>query len=180
LAKKLLAALLAVILLATASTVAAQEERKVPRVGFLSASPPAVNSERVKAFVQGLRDLGYVDGQNISIAFRSAESRVERLPQLAAELVRLKVDVIVTAGPTPTRVVKHATQTIPIVMAHDPDPVGNGFIVSLAHPGANVTGLSSLAEEISGKQLELLKETIPALAHVAVLGTRACRVARKS
>ncbi len=171
LAKKRFAGLLASLLLATAYIAAAQEEHKVPLVGFLTASPPSVNSERVQAFLQGLHDLGYVDGQNLKIAYRSAEGRAERLPQLAAELVRLKADVIVTAGPTPTGVLKHVTQTIPVVMTHDPDPVGNGFVASLARPGGNITGLSSVEKEISGKQLELLKEAIPRLTRVAVLGT---------
>jgi len=171
LAKKRFAGLLASLLLATVYIAAAQEEHQVPLVGFLTASPPSVNSERVQAFLQGLHDLGYVDGQNLKIAYRSAEGRAERLPQLAAELVRLKADVIVTAGPTPTGVLKHVTQTIPVVMTHDPDPVGNGFVASLARPGGNITGLSSVEKEISGKQLELLKEAIPRLTRVAVLGT---------
>ncbi len=126
---------------------------------------------RTEAFRQGLRELGYVEGKNIVIELRSAEGKLDRLPALAAELVRLKVDVIVTGGPTATRAAKEATSTIPIVMAQDTDPVGNGFVASLARPGGNITGLSTFAPELSGKRLELLKETIPKLSRVAVFGT---------
>ena len=112
-----------------------------------------------------------MEGKNIVIEWRYAEGKLDRLPALAAELVRLKVDVIVTGGPTPTRAAKEATSTIPIVMAQDTDPVGNGFVASLARPGGNITGLSTLSPEISGKQLELLKEIIPKLSRVAVLGS---------
>src|SRR5262249_9633833 len=126
---------------------------------------------RVEAFRQGLRQLGYAEGKDFVIEYRSADGKLDRLNELAAELVRLKVDVIVTAGPTPTRAAKAATATIPIVMTQDADPVGNGFVASLAHPGGNITGLSRLAPETSGKQLELLKETVPKLSRVAVLGT---------
>jgi putative tryptophan/tyrosine transport system substrate-binding protein len=125
---------------------------------------------RIDAFRQGLRDLGYVEGKNIVIESRSAEGKSERVPALAAELVRLKVDVIVTAGPQATRAVKEATATIPIVMAFDFDPVGSGFVATLARPGGNITGLSALYPEISGKQLELLKEIVSKLSRVAVLG----------
>ncbi len=115
--------------------------------------------------------LGYVEGKNIVIEFRFAEGKVDRLPALAAELVRLKVDVIVTGGATDTRAAKEATDTIPIVMVQDNDPVGSGFVASLARPGGNITGLSTLAPELSGKQLELLKEIVPKLSRVAVFGT---------
>ena len=135
------------------------------------ATSPSANSARIEAFRQGLRELGYVEGKNIVIEWRYAEGKLDRLPALAAELVRLKVDVIVTTGPTVTRAAKEATTTIPIVMAFDTDPVGNGFVASLARPGGNITGLSTLAPEISGKQLELLKEIVPRLSRVAVLGT---------
>ena len=126
---------------------------------------------RTEAFRQGLRELGYVEGKNIVIEWRSAEGKRDRLPSLAAELVRLKVDVIVTAGPPATRSTKEATVTIPIVMAQDSDPVGSGFVASLARPGGNITGLATLRPELSGKQLELLKEIIPKLSRVAVLGS---------
>jgi putative ABC transport system substrate-binding protein len=112
-----------------------------------------------------------MDGKNIIIEWRSAEGKRDRLPALATELVHLKVDVIVTAGPLVTRAAKEATVTIPIVMAQDPDPVGNGFVASLARPGGNITGLSTLAPELSGKQMEVLKEIVPKLSRVAVFGT---------
>ena len=112
-----------------------------------------------------------MEGKNIVIEYRYAEGKLDRLPALAAELVRLKVDVIVTGGPAATRAAKEATATIPIVMAQDGDPVGNGFVASLARPGGNITGLSTLAPELSGKRLELLKEIVPKLSRVAVFGT---------
>jgi putative ABC transport system substrate-binding protein len=149
----------------------AQQPTKVPRIGFLATVSPSTISDRVEAFRQGLRELGYVEGKNIVIEWRYAEGKADRLPGLAAELVRLKVDLIVSVAPLPTRVAKEATKTIPIVMGQDTDPVGNGFVASLARPGGNITGLSTLAPEISGKQLELLKEIIPKLSRVAVLGT---------
>ena len=168
--KSILFWLLATVLLTTASPAVAQHAKKVPRIGFLSASSPSVISARLEAFRQGLRELGYVEGKNIVIEWRSAEGKADRLPALAAELVRLKVDVIVTSGALPTRAAKEATSTIPIVMGFDLDPVGNGFVASLAQPGGNITGLATLAPEISGKQLELLKEIIPKLSRVAVFG----------
>jgi putative ABC transport system substrate-binding protein len=124
-----------------------------------------------KALREGLRELGYIEGQNIAIEFRYAEEKPERLPILAAELVRLKVEVIVTEGPTATRTAKEATNTVPVVMSQDNDPVGNGFVVSLARPGGNITGLATLSPELSGKRLELLKEIVPKLNRAAVLGT---------
>jgi putative ABC transport system substrate-binding protein len=149
----------------------AQQSAKVPRIGFLFGLSPSVSTDRVEAFRQGLRELGYTEGKNIVIEYRWAEGKIERLPDLVTELVRLKVDVIVTTGPSPTRAAKEATVTIPIVMAWDYDPVGNGFVASLARPGGNITGLSTLAPEISGKQLELLKEIVPKVSRVAVLGS---------
>jgi putative tryptophan/tyrosine transport system substrate-binding protein len=148
----------------------AQQPPKVPRIGFLGAASPSANAARTEAFRQGLRELGYVEGKNIGIEWRYAEGKLDRLPALAAKLLRLKTDVIVTAGPQATRRAKEATVTIPIVMGFDNDPVGSGFVASLARPGGNITGLSTLAPEISGKQLELLKEIIPKLSRVAVLG----------
>jgi hypothetical protein len=127
--------------------------------------------ERREAFRQGLRELGYIEGKNIVIEWRSGEGNSERVPALAAELVRLKVDVIVTDGSNSTRRAKEATSTIPIVMAQDTDPVGTGIVASLARPGGNITGLSNLAPELSGKRVELLKEIIPKLSRVAVFGT---------
>ncbi len=161
---------IAFVLVVTGAVAQAQQPTKVPRIGFLYAvSPPSV-SDRVEAFRQGLRDLGYVEGKNIVLEYRYAEGKLDRLSELAAELVRLKVDVIVTGG-TSTRPAKEATSTIPIVMQNDSDPVGNGFVASLARPGRNITGLSTLAPEISGKQLELLKEIVSKLSRVAVFGT---------
>src|SRR4026208_2291801 len=157
-------------LLALAVTVEAQQPKKVPRIGFLSAASSFAISARVEAFRQGLRELGYADGKNILIEWRFAEGNSDRLPSLAAELVRLKVDVIVAEAPTSTRSAKQATVTIPIVMMFDDDPVGSGFVASLARPGGNITGLSTLHLEVSGKRLELLKETIPKLSRVVVFG----------
>jgi ABC-type uncharacterized transport system substrate-binding protein len=151
----------------------AQQPKKVPHVGYLTVSSLSSNASRNEAFRQGMRELGYVEGKNIVIEWRSGEGKVERKSELVAELVRLRVDAIVTSGPTMTRAAQQATATIPIVMAFDPDPVGNGFIASLARPGRNITGLSSLSPELSGKQLELLKEIVPQLSRVAVLGTSA-------
>jgi putative ABC transport system substrate-binding protein len=161
---------LSAMLFALCTSAEAQQPTKVPRIGFFSSISPSIFSARVEAFRQGLRELGYVEGKNIVIEWRSAEGKADRLPALAAELVRLKVDVIVSPGPGPTRAVKQATNTIPIVMAFDDDPVGSGFAASLARPGGNITGLSTLASEISGKQLELLREIVPKLSRVAVLG----------
>jgi len=151
-------------------SVQAQQTIKVPRIGFLSALSASSMATRMDAFRQGLRELGYVEGENITIESRYADGRLEHLAALVAELLRDKVDVIVTTGPTTTRPAKEATSTVPIVMGFDSDPVGSGFVTSLAHPGGNVTGLSSLSPEISGKQLELLKEVVPRLSRVAVLG----------
>ncbi len=148
-----------------------QAPAKLPRIGFLTAVPLSVMSARTEAFRQGLRELGYVEGKSIVIEWRSAEGMPDRLPSLAAELVRLKVDVIVTGGPSATRPAKAATETIPIVITNDGDPVANGFVASLARPGGNITGLSTLSPEVYGKQLELLREIVPRLARVAVLGT---------
>ena len=160
-----------VVLFAVSFSVEAQQPPKVARIGYLDNVPLSAIASRIEAFRQGLRDLGYVDGANIVIEWKSAENKVDRLPALAAELVRLKVDVIVTAGATVTRAAKEATTTIPIVMAQDPDPVGNTFIASLARPGGNITGLSSLAADLSGKRLELLKEILLKLSRLAVFET---------
>jgi putative tryptophan/tyrosine transport system substrate-binding protein len=150
--------------------VRAQQPVKIPRIGFPLDVPASSLAARIEAFHQGLRELGYVEGKNIVIEWRSAEGKFDRLPELVAELVRLKVDVIVSPGPTVTRAIKEATSTIPIVMGQDTDPVGSGFVASLARPGGNITGLSALAPEMSGKQLELLKQIVPKLSHVAVIG----------
>jgi putative ABC transport system substrate-binding protein len=162
--------LIIALMLCAALPAEAQQPAKIPRIGFLIGSSPSANAARIEAFRQGLRELGYLEGKNIVIEFRSAEGKFDRLPDLAAEMVRLKVDVIVTTGPIINRPAKEATSTIPIVMGFDNDPVGNGFVASLARPGGNMTGLSNLAPEITGKQLELLKEIVPKLSRVAVLG----------
>ena len=169
-AMKAIVILLVSLTLASVHLAEAQQPAKVPRIGFLSTNPPAAMSDRTEAFRQGLHELGYVEGKNIVIEYRYAEGKLDRLAALAADLARLRVDVIVTAGPTATRFAKEATSTIPIVMGFDIDPVGNGFVASLARPGGNITGLSNIAPEISGKQLELLKEIVPRLSRVAVLG----------
>ena len=148
----------------------AQQPTKIPRIGRLIGSSPSAVSTRYEAFREGLRELGYVEGKTIVVEYRHADGKFERLPDLATELVGLKVNVIVTGGPTATRPAKKATATIPIVMAQDSDPVGNGFVASLARPGGNITGLSNYHADLSGKQLELLKEVVPRLARVAVLG----------
>src|SRR5262245_30540518 len=148
-------------LLAVPIAVEAQQPKKVPRIGLLGGGSPSTIAGRIDAFRQGLRDLGYVEGKSIVIEQLWAEGRVDRLPALAAELVRLRVDVIVSAGPTVTRACKEANVTTPIVMGFDDDPVGSGFVASLARPGGNITGLASLSPDLSAKQLELLKEIIP-------------------
>jgi putative ABC transport system substrate-binding protein len=163
--------LLATAFLATVPLAQSQQSMKIPRIGHLSAVSPSSISDRIKAFRQGLRDLGYVEGKNILIEYRYAEGKLDRLRDLAAELVRLKVDIIVTGGSQTTHPAKDATATIPIVMSQDPDPVGNGFVASLARPGGNITGLSSLIADLSGKRLELIKEILPKLSRVAVLET---------
>ena len=140
-------AFVAVFLLGVPLTAEAQTPPKVPRIGFL-ASDSRTNNPRLGAFLQGLRELGYVEGQTIAIEYRFAEGRPERLPGLAAELVRLKVDVIVTAGPPAPEAAKQATSTIPIVVAATGDPVAEGLVASLARPGGNITGLASIAPEV--------------------------------
>ena len=149
----------------------AQQLKKVPRIGYLSAQDPALDSTRSEPIRLALRELGYIEGQNIAFEYRYAEGKADRFPELAAELVRLKIDIIVAAGGT--RLVlaaRNATKTIPIVMAGaGVDPVEAGFVESLARPGGNVTGITTLSRELGGKRLELLKEAVPKIARVAVL-----------
>ena len=164
-----LVALLAVFLLATPLAAEGQAPAKVPRIGFLSSRSLADSTHLLESLRQGLRELGYVEGHTIAIEYRSAEGRPERLPALAAELVRLKVDVIVTTGPPAPEAAKEATSTIPIVFAVVGDPVAVGLVASLARPGGNITGSASIAAELVGKQLELLKEAAPKVSRVAVL-----------
>jgi putative ABC transport system substrate-binding protein len=142
--------LLATVFLTTNSLAEAQQPIKTPRIAYLGGASFAASSARIEAFRQGLRELGYVEGKNIVIEWRFAEGKPDRLPALAAELVRLKVDVIVSAAPPGTRAAKQATATIPIVMAFDDDPVGSGFVANLARPGGNITGLSNFAPALSG------------------------------
>jgi putative ABC transport system substrate-binding protein len=166
---KILAWLLTTVLLITAPVAQAQRHEKLPRIGYLGGT--ALDSARINDFRQGLRELGYVEGKNVVIQRRYSEGAGLRERAGAAELVRLKVDVIVTVGSIATRAAKEETTTTPIVMTQDPDPVGNGFVASLARPGGNITGLSNFNRELSGKRLELLKEVIPTLSRVAVFGT---------
>jgi putative tryptophan/tyrosine transport system substrate-binding protein len=169
--KKILVSMLAVVILAFVDTAEAQQPKKVPRIGYLTSSDPATESARSEGIRQALRDLGYVERQNIAFEYRYAEGKLDRFPELAAELVRLKVDIIVVAGGnTLIQSAKNATKTISIVMSGSaPDPVEAGFVDSLARPGGNVTGLALLVNELAGKRLELLKEAVPKLARVAVL-----------
>ncbi len=159
---------LCTMLFALCAPAQPQQPKKAPRIGWLGAA--RTSSSRIEAFRQGLHELGYAEGKNIVIEYRYAEGKLDRLPAFAAELVRLNVDVIVAGSPQATRSAKQATSTIPIVMAFDDDPVGSGFVASLARPGGNITGLSTLFPEMSAKQLELLKEILPKLSRVAVLG----------
>ncbi len=167
LARALLVTLALGILAAPAPAEA--QQAKVPRIGLLSPFSPSDAALWHQAFRQGLRDLGWVEGKNISIEYRYAEGRTDRLPDLAADLVRLKVDIIVVSVTTDALAAKKATGTIPIVMASVGDPVASGLVASLARPGGNITGLSQIAPELVGKRLELLKEIVPKLSRVAVL-----------
>lgn len=160
--------LLATLFLATGAQ--AQQPAKLPHIAYVTADTIAT-SIRAKAFRDGLRELGYVEGKNIIVEWRSVEGKLERAGALAEEVVALKVDAIVASGPSMTPPLRKATTTIPIVMAQDPDPIGSGFVASLAQPGGNITGLTSVAPEITGKRLEILKEIIPKLTRVSVMGT---------
>src|SRR5215471_11233383 len=163
--------LVAVMLLAGAVLAEAQQPAKIPRIGYLSNADPATDSARAGGLRLALRELGYIEGQNIAIEYRFAEGKVDRASELAAELVRLKVDIIVVAsGDVTIRAAKNATKTIPIVMMGlGSDPVRAGHVESLARPGGNVTGLTMLTRALGGKRLELLKEAVPKLSRVAVL-----------
>jgi putative tryptophan/tyrosine transport system substrate-binding protein len=153
-----------------AAPLAAEAQvRKIARIGVLAAGSPTMYSARYEAFRQGLRELGYVEGKTIAIEYRYAEGKFERLPDLAAELARLNVDVILASSAPETGAAKRATMSIPIVFGLHGDPVGTGHVASLAHPGGNITGLATMAPDLSGKRLELLKEAIPKLTRAAVL-----------
>jgi putative ABC transport system substrate-binding protein len=157
-------------ILASSHFAEAQQPKKVLRIGILFGGRPPAVSDRLEAFRQALNELGYVEGKNIVIEARYAEGKLDRLPALASELVRLNSDVIVTGGPQSTRSAKNATSTIPIVMGQDSDPVGSGFVASLARPGGNISGLSNFNAELGGKRLELLKEIVPKLSRMTVIG----------
>jgi putative tryptophan/tyrosine transport system substrate-binding protein len=160
--------LVSLVLLAVVVIAEAQQPKKVSRIGYLGATAPSNISARIEAFRQGLRDLGYIEGQNLIIEYRYAEGKLDRLPELAAELVRLKVDAIFVQSTPAVQAAKKATTTVPIVSVSG-DPVGLGLVASLARPGGNVTGLTNLTSELAGKRLELLKEVVPRISRVAVL-----------
>lgn len=157
------------MLLALCPSATGQQTKTIPRIGYLVAGTPDTQSTRTEALQQGLRELGYIEGQTIAIEYRYAEGKVDRLPELAADLVRLKVDVIVVQSNTAARAASSATKTITIIMADGADPVANGLIASLARPGGNVTGLTNVQTDLGVKRLELLKEIVPNLTRVAVL-----------
>ncbi len=157
------------ILFALCLPTHAQQPARIHRIGILISPSASAYSARVEAFRQRLRELGYVEGKNLVIEYRYADGKLDRLPDLAAELVRLKVDIIVTIGPGPTLAAKKASGTIPIVFAGASDPVGTGLVSSLAQPGGNITGLSLMAPDLDGKRLELLKEAVPKVARMAFL-----------
>jgi len=168
---KLVVYVFCAMLFALGASAEAQQQEKIPRIGFLSVASISSLSIRLDAFREGLQKFGYVEGKNIAFEYRSAEGQTARLPELASELVRLKVDCIVTPGTAPTRAAKQATSTIPIVMTSPGNPVQSEFVVSLARPGGNLTGMSSFSSDLAGKRLELLKETIPNLSRVATFWT---------
>jgi putative ABC transport system substrate-binding protein len=172
---KIICLILFATLIALRSPAEAEQSTKVPRIAYLTANSPSANAARREAFRLGLRELGYEEGKNIVIEWRYAEGKLERNPALAAELVRLKVEVIVTGGDAATRAAKGATSTTPIVMAQSIDPIGYGFVASLARPGGNITGISNLSPELSGKRLELLKEVVPRLSRVIIFGNSTIR-----
>ena len=171
--KKVFCLALCAMLLALCFPAEAQQPKKVPRIGYVGGTDdPRTPGPFVDAFRQGLRDLGYIEGRNILIEYRSAEGKQDRYPSLVTELVQLKVDVLVSAIPGVIRAAKQATKTIPIVMVTPVDPVATGLVDSLARPGGNVTGITRLTQELSGKRLELLKEVVPGIPRVGVLWTR--------
>jgi ABC-type uncharacterized transport system substrate-binding protein len=167
--KKITFLTLCALLLALCSSATAQQPPKVQRIGYLTANSSSVELPRVDAFRQGLRALGHIEGQNIVIEYRFTDGKFERLPDLAAELVRLKVDVLVANTTNAALAAKNATRTIPIFFIGVSDPVAAGLVDSFARPGGNITGLTNIAPVLSGKRLELLKETVPKLTRVAVL-----------
>jgi putative ABC transport system substrate-binding protein len=167
--KKIFCVALGAMLFAHCFLASAQQPGKIPRIAMLLSSTPSLNAPQNEAFRQALRDLGYVEGKTISIEYRFAEGKFDRLPDLAAELVRLKVDIIVVGGGRPTAAAKQATTTIPIVVGSAGDLVGSGLVASLAKPGGNITGSTLSSADVSGKRLELLREVVPRATRVAVL-----------
>jgi putative ABC transport system substrate-binding protein len=169
--RKIAILVLSALLLALNGSVDAQQPKKIYRIGYLAISDRANDSARAEAMLLALRELGYIEGQNLTIERRYAQGRVDRAPELAAELARLKVDVIVVPGGAPwIQAAKNATKTVPIVMmSGGSDPVEEGLVESLARPGGNVTGITTLSRELGGKRLELFKEAVPKLVRVAVL-----------
>jgi putative tryptophan/tyrosine transport system substrate-binding protein len=161
--------LIAFVMVARGIIAEAQQTKKVARLGFLISSTASFNLPRFNAFRQGLHDLGYIEGQNITIEYRYAEGKLDRLPDLAAELVRLKVDLIIATADGAVRATKRATKTIPIIFVGVSDPVGQGFVTSLARPGGNATGFGIFQGELSGKRLELLAEAFPKIFRLALL-----------
>src|SRR5262245_46590958 len=168
--KNIFCMLLTSVIFTGAEFALAQQPAKIPHIGILTTFSPSVIAARIEGFRQGLRELGYVEGKNIVIEWRSKDGNNDRLPALAAELVGLKVDVLVSPGATSTRAFRDATSNIHIVMEPDTNPVCSGFVASLERTGGNITGLATLASEMGGKQLELLKEIVPKLTRVAVIG----------
>ena len=168
--KKILLSAVATFILASFHLAQAQQAKKIPRIGYLSGrGDPSTPDPLVEAFRQGLRDLGYIEGKNILVEYRYAEGKLDRIPSLVAELVQLKVDVLVSATPGAIRAAKQATKTIPIVMLTNVDPVATGIVVSLARPGGNITGVARFTTELGGKRLELLKEMVPTVWRIGVL-----------
>jgi putative ABC transport system substrate-binding protein len=166
--------LISAMLFAFCATIMAQPVSKLPRLGYLAANS-ALDSRDLKAFRQGLADLGYIEGKNITIEYRSAEGKLDRLSDLAADLVALKVDILVAINPPSAHAAKNATKTIPIVIRSTDDPVTTGLVASLARPGGNITGVTSISAELHGKRLELLKEVVPEAHVVAVVRNPADR-----
>jgi putative ABC transport system substrate-binding protein len=166
---RIVVCLLLTVLLLGVSLAEAQQPKKVPRIGFLASGSPSSDASRIEAFRQGLRELGYVEAKNISVEYRYAEGKTDRFADLASELVRLKIDVIVTSSTPIVLAAKKASSTIPIVFAAINDPVAAGLVASLARPGGNITGLTNLSPDLGGKRLELLKESFPKISRVAHL-----------
>jgi putative ABC transport system substrate-binding protein len=171
---------IAFVLVVAAAVVEAQQPTKVPRIGYLSSQSPSTDASRLDGFRQALGELGYVEKKNIVIEYRFAEGKFDRFPDLAAELLRLKVDLIVTTGSPPTHAAQQATTTVPIITTVVGDPVHAGFVASLAKPGGNITGLTQMSPQLSGKRLELLKESFPKISRLAALVDRTPAAAQQT